>query len=151
MSGQNPAAWRQGPDGQWYPYQPYPGTTGSPQGEAVRRRSPFLQFLKTVPLVVKLLLAIFGGGTTITIIFVIGSIITAAPVLPVTHRYSASVQEQWMNDCESRSFNAPSTCQCELSYFEVHAGQQQFEQDYGAMPPGVVPPELAGAEDCSTN
>jgi hypothetical protein len=62
--------------------------------------------------------------------------------------YPQSIQQGWMNDCEGNN-NSQAKCQCELSYFEQHASAQQFEQDYSAMPPGVVPPQLAGAAaDC---
>lgn len=58
--------------------------------------------------------------------------------------YPLSVQQGWMNDCEGNN-NSQAKCQCELTYFEQHASSQQFEQDYSAMPPGVVPSQLAGA------
>jgi hypothetical protein len=145
MSGQQPApSWQQGPDGQWYPYPSYPEKPGRSEGGDARRRSPFLGVLKAAPLVVKLLLAIFGGSTTIIVVVVIGNVIFP----PSPGPYPPATQQQWLSDCEGLSFNTASKCQCELSYFEQHVTAPQFEQDYSSMPPGVVPPELAGAEDC---
>jgi|SRR5271165_3654489 len=62
--------------------------------------------------------------------------------------YPQAAEEGWMSDCTGRN-NSQSTCACELSYFEHHASYPQFQSDYSAMPPGVVPPELSGAVSCS--
>jgi hypothetical protein len=61
--------------------------------------------------------------------------------------YPLAAQQSWMNDCEARN-NSQSRCACELSYFEQHASYSQFQQAYGAMPPGVVPQEFSGALSC---
>jgi hypothetical protein len=94
-----------------------------------------------------------GVGITIIIIVAIGTAnnpqqITPRPA-PIT-LYPAAVQQGWLSDCEGRSFNTVPICECELSYFEDHATAQQFENDYSQMPAGVVPPELAGAEACTS-
>jgi hypothetical protein len=141
-SQQPPSGGQQGPGGQWQPYQGRPWD--APRDKAGRNAS-FMQFLKAAPLIVKLLLALFGGGTTIVVIVVIGA--TLSPP-PPTVPFPAAVQQQWLSDCEGLSFNTPAKCQCQLSYFEEHATAVQFVQDYGAMPPGVVPPEFPGAMDC---
>lgn len=147
MSGQQfGPGWWQGPDGRWYPSPPYQGPPGKPRKENNEPGRSFLGFLKAAPLIVKVLLAIFGGGTTITIIIVIGTAVSTPS--PSPNPYPAAIGQGWLNDCEGLSLNSPSKCECELSYFEQHVTAQQFEQDYGAMPPGVVPAQLAGAEDC---
>ena len=62
--------------------------------------------------------------------------------------YPLAAEEGWMSDCTGGN-NSQSKCACELSYFEHHASYPQFQSDYSAMPPGVVPPELSGAVSCS--
>jgi hypothetical protein len=142
-SHQPPSVGRQETDRWRQPYQEKPRNT--PYGKAGRNTS--LELLKAAPLIVKLLVALFGGGTTIVVIVAIGGSFTPnPPSLP--NPFPTAVQQQWLSDCEGRSFNTAAKCQCQLSYFEQHATAQQFEQDYGAMPPGVVPPEFPGAMDC---
>lgn len=58
-----------------------------------------------------------------------------------TTTFLATAQQGWMNDCESAG-HSPSTCQCELVYFEQNVSYQTFQQDYSATPPGVVPQQL---------
>lgn len=82
---------------------------------------------------------------TVAITVVVGTAHSATP-----QPYPVATQQGWLTDCESLSFNTPLICGCELSYFEGHVTAQQFEQDYSAMPPGIVPPELSGAEACSS-
>ena len=131
---------------------------GKLRKEETRRDRLFLDFFQTLPLILKLLIAIFGGGTAITIVIVIGSHIQSGGQQggdqqeggQSAYTYPTAVQQSWLNDCEnsSSSFHTVPVCKCELSYFENHVSGPQFEQDYGDMPPGVVPPELAGAEAC---
>jgi hypothetical protein len=113
------------PEGTWHTrgHLAYQGAPGKPRKENTERGWSFLEFMKAAPLIVKLLLAIFGGGITITVVIVIGANIS--PPSPPSHIYSTAIRQGWLNDCEGRSFNSPSKCECELSY---------FEQDYGAMP-----------------
>jgi hypothetical protein len=141
VSEQQPEpGWRQGPDGRWYPE-----ASRKPSDEERRPRSTLLELLKAAPLIVKLLLAIFGGGITIVIVIVIGN--TAASHGP--NSYPASLQQQWLNACESLSFNTPPVCECELDYFERNATPQQFATYYGENGnPGVVPPQLQDALTC---
>jgi hypothetical protein len=101
------------------------------------------ELLKTIRAFIAVHKVISGVGITIVIIVVAGTIRTTPPP-----PYPAAVQQGWLSDCESRSFNTAPKCECELSYFENHVKAEQFEQDYSEMPPGVVPPELAGAEAC---
>jgi hypothetical protein len=61
-----------------------------------------------------------------------------------SYSYPVNLQNEWLSDCENNNFSV-SSCQCKLSFFESHATYQQFEQDYSAMPPGVVPSQLSGA------
>jgi hypothetical protein len=142
-SYQRPSGGRPGPGEPWQPYQERRQNTAD---RKTGRNASFRGFLKALPLIVKILLALFGGGTTVIVVVVIGSGLNPNTSPPVP--FPAAVQQQWLNDCEGQSFNTPAKCQCELSYFEEHATAQQFEQDYGAMPPGVAPPEFPGAMDC---
>jgi hypothetical protein len=129
---------------------------GNSRKEEAKRPPSLLDLFQTLPLILKLLIAIFGGGTVITVVIVIGSRIQPNPPGPSTvpsssqpaYTYPAAVQQGWLNDCESRSFNTIPKCQCELSYFENHVSATVYEQDYSEMPPGVVPAQLAGAEAC---
>jgi hypothetical protein len=127
---------------------------GTSRKEETSRRdwSP-LDLFKALPLILKLLIAIFGGGTAITIVIVIGSQIGGQPGVQAqagqpSYIYPASVQQGWLNDCESISdnFHTVPICECELSYFENHVSAAIFEQDYGDSLPGVVPSQLDGAE-----
>jgi hypothetical protein len=104
------------------------------------------ELLKTIRAFIMAHKIISGVGITIVIVVVIRAIPSTPPVVP----YPAAVQQGWLNDCEnsSSSFHTVPVCECELSYFENHVSAQQFEQDYGDTLPGVVPPELAGAEAC---
>ena len=106
------------------------------------------ELLKTIRAFVPAHKIISGVGITIIVVVVIGT--THHTPLPSLPSYPAAVQQGWLSDCESLSFNTVPRCECELSYFETHATAGQFEQDYSAMPSGVVPPELAGAEECSS-
>ncbi len=121
-----------------------------------RDNSSYVESMKTLQELLKTIQAfmtahkiISGVGITIVIVVVIGTIHSTTPSTPST-LYPAAVQQSWLNDCEnsSSSFHTVPVCECELTYFENHVSAQQFEQDYGDMPPGVVPPELAGAEAC---
>jgi hypothetical protein len=167
MIGQQPGpGWWQGTDGQWYPPQSQqwgsvpPGRRGEPRREADARNAnrdnssyeesmrALQELLKTIRAFIAAHKIISGAGITIVIVVVIG---TTRPIpVPSLPLYPVAVQQGWLSDCESRSFNTVPKCECELSYFENHVSVQQFEQDYSAMPPGVVPPELAGAEECSS-
>jgi hypothetical protein len=167
VTGQRPGpGWWQGTDGRWYPPQPQqwgsipPGRPGSPRKEADAREenrdnSSYVESMKSLQELLKTLRAfmtahkiISGVGITIVIVVAIGAI---HPTPSITSKpYPAVVQQGWLNDCESLSFNTIPKCECELTYFENRVTAQQFEQDYSAMPPGVVPPELAGAEACPT-
>jgi hypothetical protein len=147
---QSRPGWWQGPDGRWYATPPYERPPTNPRRENNEHSRSFLGLLKAAPLIVKILLAIFGGGTTITVVIVIGVAISPSNPSQPYYSYPAAIRQGWLNDCESRSFNSPSICECELSYFDHHVTARQFEQDYGEMPPGVVPAQLAGAEACSS-
>jgi hypothetical protein len=141
---QRPSGGRQGPGETW---QPYRETHQNTVDHKAGRNASVRGFLKALPLVVKIILVLFGGSTTIIVVVVIGGGLNPN-TSPPTNPFPAAVQQQWLNDCEGRTFNTVSKCQCELSYFEQHATAQQFAQDYGAMPPGVAPPEFPGAMDC---
>lgn len=111
------------------------------------------ELLKTIRAFITAHKIISGAGITVVIIVAIGTIrippsikLQPAPIIS----YPVAVQQGWLSDCESLSFNTAPKCECELSYFENHVTARQFEQDYSAMPAGVVPPELAGAEACSS-
>lgn len=66
--------------------------------------------------------------------------------------YPPQAQQDWLNACEQTSNATVAYCQCELSYFEQHASYQVFEQEYGNMPPGVPPPQMANASNsCGSN
>lgn len=158
MTGQQPGpGWWQGADGRWYPPQ-YPqwGTTpeasGNRRNERTGHKWPIADLIKTLPLVLKLLIAIFGGGTVITItvvIVIVGSHLQSGPGQgrPV-YIYPRAAQESWMSSCEGISFNSSSKCGCEFTFFENHAPYSQFEQAYTAVIPGIVPAQLAGASTC---
>ena len=66
---------------------------------------------------------------------------------PSGSAYPVAAQQNWLNSCAGNK-RSQSACECQLSYFEQHASYQKFEQDYSAMPPGVVPPQLDGAVAC---
>ena len=172
MTGQHPGTgWRRGTDGRWYPPQPQqwesipPELPEKPRKEAGmhnenRDNSSYVESMKALQELLKALQELLktiqafmaahkiisGVGITIVIVVVIGTI--HHTINPAPARYSAAVQQSWLNDCESRSFNTIPKCECELSYFEDHVSATVFEQDYSAMPPGVVPAQLAGAEAC---
>jgi hypothetical protein len=57
--------------------------------------------------------------------------------------YPTDVQQAWLSACEQRNNTSVSLCQCELTYFEQHASLQVFEQDYGQVQPGTIPPHYA--------
>src|ERR1039457_1278564 len=61
------------PEGTWHTrgHLAYQGAPGKPRKENTERGWSFLEFMKAAPLIVKLLLAIFGGGITITVVIVI--------------------------------------------------------------------------------
>lgn len=128
----------------------------NPRKEETKRPRSLLDLFQALPLILRLLIAIFGGGTVITVVTIIGAHSQPTPPGPPpvsgssqpAYTYPAAVQQGWLNDCESRSFNTIPKCECELSYFENHVSATVFEQDYSAMPAGVVPAQLAGAEAC---
>lgn len=136
----------------------FPGRPGAPRKDTDARTerrdsSSVTEFMRVLQELLKTIRAfitahkiISGLGITIVIVAVVGNI----PNNPPTTRYPAALQQEWLGDCESLSFNTAPECGCELSYFENHVSAQQFEEDYSAIPPGVVPPELAGAEECSS-
>lgn len=161
MTGQQPWPGWQATDGQRHALPPQQRGSMPPRRPRTQRKdadarnynrdnSSLMEFMKALQELLKTIRAfmaahkvIFGVGITIVIIVVAGTIRTTAP-----RPYPAAVQQGWLSDCGSRSFNTAPKCQCELAYFENHVTAEQFEQDYSEMPPGVVPPELAGAETC---
>jgi hypothetical protein len=133
-----------------------PGWSGEPRRETDARNEnrdnssyeesmkALQELLKTIRAFIAAHKVISGVGIAIVIVVVVGTAYRISP------SYPAGVQQVWLGDCESLSFNTVPRCECELSYFEAHVTAAQFEQDYSPMPPGVVPPELAGAEECSS-
>lgn len=148
MSGPQPGrGWWLGSDGRWYPPEA-PGRPEKPRTENTENSS-FLKLLKTIQEVAKTIAAllklkamIWGGGAIVVVIVIVH--ITAHH-----SAYPTAAEQSWMSSCETINNNTPAICGCELSYFEQHVSYQQFEQDYGDMPPGVVPPELANVETCT--
>lgn len=157
MTGQRPGlGWWQGPDGNWHPPEDrlrrrrqrqenaHAGKGSKDNSSYVESMKTLQELLKTIRAFITVKKAVAGAGITIIIVVAIG--VTHNP--PGQTSYPASAQQSWMSSCETRFNNTEAICSCELTYFEQHASFAQFEQDYGDMPPGVVPPELSNAESC---
>ncbi len=146
MTGQRP-----GPDSwQGRPRQakPEPHKGDNDNSSYVESMKAIQELLKTIRAFISAHKILVGGGMTIVIVVAIGAGHHTPTPPPPSTPYPVAAQQSWMSSCEVRNNNTPSICSCELTYFEQHTSYAQFEQYYGNMPPGVVPPELANAESC---